>query len=213
MHTKKILIVDDNHTVHSIFKEFFEINGYFAETARNGKEGVDKYRDLLPDVVLMDMQMPVMNGYESSKGIKTFDPRAKIVMVTGCPQDPLAKKYPLQLITPHHKFRTHSTFDNVAHLRAIYTHEAWINPKEAKERGILHGDSVKVFNRRGTIALKAKVTNRIMPGVVKIYQGAWYSPDENGIDRRGCVNLLIDDHPSPAGAMNFNTALVQVEKE
>jgi anaerobic dimethyl sulfoxide reductase subunit A len=89
----------------------------------------------------------------------------------------------------------------------------WINPIDAEARGISYGGSVLVFNDRGTIALKAKVTERIMPGVVKIYQGAWYDPDENGIDRGGCVNVLIDDRPSPAGAMNYNTCLVQVKKE
>jgi anaerobic dimethyl sulfoxide reductase subunit A len=128
------------------------------------------------------------------------------------PNDPLAKRYPLQLITPHHKFRTHSTFDNVAHLRALYTHDVWINPKDAETRGIVQGDNVKILNDRGIIVLRAKVTERIMPGVVKAYQGMWYEPDKDGIDRGGCVNVLIDDHPSPAGAMNFNTCLVQVEK-
>ncbi|MFC1591286.1 response regulator [Thermodesulfobacteriota bacterium] len=89
---KKILIVDDNNVVHEIFKEYFEANGFMAEIAVNGQEGVDKFRNMQPDVVLMDVQMPVMNGYESSKGIKTMNPNAKIVMVTGHPGDPLAKK-------------------------------------------------------------------------------------------------------------------------
>jgi two-component system, chemotaxis family, chemotaxis protein CheY len=90
MPEKKILIVDDNDHIHAIFKEYFESHGYSAETAQNGLEGVDKYRTVKPDLVLMDMQMPVMNGYESSKGIRTLDPQAKILMVTGHPDDPLA---------------------------------------------------------------------------------------------------------------------------
>lgn len=92
MHTIKILIVDDNAIIHDLFKEFFESRGCSAEIAQNGREGVDKYREIKPDVVLMDMQMPVMNGYESSKGIKNIDPAAKILMVTGHPDDPLATK-------------------------------------------------------------------------------------------------------------------------
>jgi two-component system chemotaxis response regulator CheY len=92
MNAKKILIVDDNDTIYGLFKDFFEAKGYFAEIAHNGLEGVNKYRILKPDVVLMDLQMPVMNGYESSKGIKNYDPNAKIVMLTGYSQDPLAKK-------------------------------------------------------------------------------------------------------------------------
>ncbi|MEI6126812.1 MAG: response regulator [Pseudomonadota bacterium] len=92
MNTIKILLVDDNDHILDIFKEFFESKGDITEAAKNGREGVDKYRTLRPDIVLMDMQMPVMNGYESSKGIKNLDPNAKILMVTGHPNDPLAEK-------------------------------------------------------------------------------------------------------------------------
>ena len=97
MHTaaapaKKILIVDDNASINELFKEYFECMGYAAEVARNGQEGVEKYKSVCPDIVLMDMQMPVMNGYESSKGIKTYDPQAKILMVTGHPFDRFACK-------------------------------------------------------------------------------------------------------------------------
>ncbi len=92
MATKKILIVDDNANINDLYKEYFEAKGYCAEIAENGREGIEMYRSLKPDIVLMDVQMPVMNGYESSKGIKHLDPQAKILMVTGHPNDPLAEK-------------------------------------------------------------------------------------------------------------------------
>ncbi len=49
-----------------------------------------------------------------------------------------------------------------------------------------------------------------MKGVVSIYQGAWYVPGENGLDKGGCTNVLTKDAPSPAGASAYNTALVEV---
>jgi len=126
--------------------------------------------------------------------------------------DPLAKKYPLQLITTHYWRRTHSRFDNIPWMRELEAQVMLINSADAQVRGIKDGDIVRVFNDRGQTILPACVTERIMPGVVDIPEGAWYAPDENGVDRGGCPNVLVNDVPSPGGALCTNTALVQVEK-
>ena len=126
--------------------------------------------------------------------------------------DPLAEKYPLQFISTHFKRRIHSNMDNLPWLRELEPQEVWINSADARDRGIKQGDMVKVFNDRGTVIIPAKVTERIMPGVVSIYQGAWFKPDKEGADRGGCANVLLKDDHSPAGAFCSNTALVQVEK-
>ncbi len=51
-----------------------------------------------------------------------------------------------------------------------------------------------------------------MPGVVDLPQGAWYKPDENGIDYGGCANVLTKNAISPAGAFPSNTTLVQIAR-
>jgi anaerobic dimethyl sulfoxide reductase subunit A len=124
---------------------------------------------------------------------------------------PLAAKYPLQLLTTHYKTRAHSTWHNVPWMREIEPHSIWINPVDARERGIRDRDLVYVFNDRGKIRIPAKVTERIMPRVVNVSQGTWYNPDEQGVDQGGCANVLTDDAHSPSGAHHMNSALVQVE--
>jgi anaerobic dimethyl sulfoxide reductase subunit A len=127
-------------------------------------------------------------------------------------RDPLAQKYPLQLITTHIIRRAHSQYDNIPWLRELQTQAVSINLADAQARGIKDGDRVRVFNDRGEMIISARLTERIMPGVVDIPQGAWYKPDEKGVDRGGCCNVLTKDEHSPGGAYCSNTTLVQVEK-
>lgn len=124
---------------------------------------------------------------------------------------PLAKKYPLQLLTPHNKRRTHSSISMIPWLEEVEPHMVWINPINAESRRIEHGDLVDIFNDRGRVRIPAKVTERVIPGVVVIYQGAWYNPNEDGVDVGGCGNVLTKDSRSPGGAFPMNSAVVQVE--
>ena len=102
-------------------------------------------------------------------------------------------------------------YGNAFGMREIEPHSVWLNAVDAEARGIKDGDLVDVYNDRGRIRLPAQVTERIMPGVVNVSQGAWYDPDEEGIDRGGCANVLTKDELSPGGAVPMNTTLVQVE--
>ena len=71
---------------------------------------------------------------------------------------------------------------------------------------------VKVFNNRGKMVITASVTERIMPGVISLADGAWFDPDERGMDRGGCANIFASDEMSPGGSFAHNGILVQVEK-
>jgi len=126
--------------------------------------------------------------------------------------DPLAKKYPLQLITTHFKRRANNQYDNIPWLKELEPQTVLIHSTDARTRGIRDGEIVRVFNDRGKIMIPAKITERIMPGVVDVPQGAWFDPDEEGVDRGGCANVLTKDAYSPGGSFPYNTSLVQVEK-
>ena len=71
--------------------------------------------------------------------------------------------------------------------------------------------AVRVFNERGATVLPVKVTDRIAPGVISIKEGAWFIPDDTGVDTQGCANVLTVDRSAPCGATTYNSNRVQVE--
>ncbi len=124
-----------------------------------------------------------------------------------------AKNYPLQVVGHHFMPRVHSTLANVDLLREAFPQRVFINPLDAEKRGIKNGDEVKVFNSRGTTILRCRTTERILPGVVAIPQGAWWEPDENGVDHGGSVNVLSSERWTPLAFGNAqHTIMVEIEK-
>ena len=124
-----------------------------------------------------------------------------------------AGPYPLQALGHHTLHRVHSTHDNNDWLGEAFPQRVFINPIDAARRGIRDGDRVKVYNVRGSLVLPCRITERILPGVVDIPQGAWWSPDEKGTDHGGNVNVLTSARWTPfAFGTAQHTIMVQVEK-
>ncbi len=128
------------------------------------------------------------------------------------PADPLAEKYRFQLISPHLTWRAHSQFDNLPWLHDLQPHAVTIAAVDARTKGISEGDMVRVFNDRGEVRIPARLTERLIPGVVEIPQVGWYKPGKDGIDYGGCPNTLTSNRTSPAGAFTSDTVLVQIER-
>ncbi len=123
------------------------------------------------------------------------------------------EKYPLQMIGHHYKARTHSSYGNTPWMMEAHNQVIWLNPLDAEARGIANDDLVDVYNDRGRVRIPARVTPRIAPGVTSLPQGAWYTPDKQGVDLGGSVNVLTSWRPSPLAKGNpQHTNLVQVEK-
>jgi len=124
-----------------------------------------------------------------------------------------AEKYPLQAIGHHYMPRVHSTHFNNEWTSEAFPQVVFMNKADADKRKIKNGDIVKVFNDRGALVARCRVTSKIMPGVIDIPQGAWYMPDKEGIDRGGNINVLTTERWTALAKGNpQHTIMVEVEK-
>ena len=130
--------------------------------------------------------------------------------------------YPFQLIGHHGKTRTHSSYGNVDWMNSVAPQQCWINTVDATTLGIKNDDLIRVSTKRGTTQIPAKVTDRIMPGVISIPQGAWYDPESRDaatlgspevLDKGGCISVLTSMRPTPLSKGNgVHSNLCRVEK-
>jgi len=82
-----ILIVDDAAFMRMMIKDILSKNGFtVVGEAENGLRAVEKYKELSPDLVIMDITMPEMDGIQAVKQIKSLDPSAKIIMCSAMGQ-------------------------------------------------------------------------------------------------------------------------------
>ena len=121
------------------------------------------------------------------------------------------------LITVHPTDRLHSQQNNTS-LRDNYAianrEPLLINTKDAAKLGIKNGDLVRVYNARGEVLAGAEVSDDIIPGVVRLREGAWYDGFGDGLCKNGCANTLTIDIPTSklANGNISHTGLVNIEK-
>ncbi|WP_033916228.1 molybdopterin-dependent oxidoreductase [Campylobacter sputorum] len=129
------------------------------------------------------------------------------------------KEFPFHVVSPHPTYRIHSQLDN-CFVRKLYKvgnrEPVLINSDDAKKLGIKNGDTVEVFNNRGSLLAGVVVSDDIMSGVISIQEGVWYDPEsfDNPRCNAGHVNVLTHhiSTSSMAQATTANTCLANIKK-
>jgi len=88
---KNVLVVDDDENIQKMFKDILEVYKYRVIQANSGKEALKKYMEAKPDIVIMDILMPDVDGMRTTKKILKKDKNAKIIVVTAVGKSGLEK--------------------------------------------------------------------------------------------------------------------------
>jgi CheY-like chemotaxis protein len=79
----KILVVDDVDTIARVYTRFLDRQGYEVRIAFNGEEALELWERFKPDLVISDIRMPKMNGFELASALRKRKPDQKIILMTG----------------------------------------------------------------------------------------------------------------------------------
>jgi len=89
---KKVMVVDDAAFMRCVLKQMLERNGFeVVGEAENGMDAVNKYKELHPDLVTMDITMPELDGVEATKVIRQLDSNARIIMISAMGQERMVR--------------------------------------------------------------------------------------------------------------------------
>ncbi len=84
--SKTVLVVDDAAFMRMMIRDILAKEGYVIHEAVNGRDAVEKYDEIRPDLVTMDITMPEMDGIEALRSIRERDPNARVLMVSAMGQ-------------------------------------------------------------------------------------------------------------------------------
>ncbi len=83
---KKILLVDDEDNIRFIYEEELKEEGYEIISAANGMDALELFKQEKPDLVVLDIQMPGLNGIEVLRRMKTLDPSVPVILSSAYPE-------------------------------------------------------------------------------------------------------------------------------
>jgi CheY-like chemotaxis protein len=80
--SKKVLIVDDNRAIRSEIRQEFTRHGFICSDVENGRQAIEQVLEILPDLIILDLSMPVMNGLDAAPELRKILPDCPIILHT-----------------------------------------------------------------------------------------------------------------------------------
>ncbi len=134
----RILIADDNKQIASILEEYAKKEGYESVTARDGEDALAKFEQYAPDVVLLDVMMPKMDGFEVCRKIRAVS-NVPVIMVTARGED-FERIMGLDIGADDYIVKPFSPSEVMARIRAVLRR---VEPEE-KAAGIFSFDNLQI---------------------------------------------------------------------
>jgi two-component system, NarL family, invasion response regulator UvrY len=130
----KVLLVDDHDLVRLGVKRLLQdANGIkVIGEAGTGEEAIQLMRELSPDVVIMDIQMPGIGGLEATRKMLRYNPMVKILALTVCEEEPYPSRF-LQAGAAGYITKGSSAEEMIKAIRVLYTGERYISPEIAQQ--------------------------------------------------------------------------------
>ncbi len=208
-----------------VFSVFWESNKPLAFPVSDAQDDFVRHADFRAD--------PLLNALGTASGkFELYSRTIEKYKYDDCPphatwMEPVERlggpstKYPLHVAANHPQMRLHSQLCGTVN-RNSYTiadrEPCWMNPEDAKKRGLTDGAVVRVFNDRGQILAGLRITDEIRPGVIRINEGGWFDPlnarEVGSLCRYGDVNNLMTGVASSRLAQGNcgHTGMAEVER-
>ncbi|MDM5249726.1 MULTISPECIES: response regulator transcription factor [unclassified Lysinibacillus] len=154
--TKTILVVEDEFSIATLLKYNLEQAGYIVETAADGQEGLDKAIDIQPDLILLDLMLPRLDGMEVCKQIRQQRMNTPIIMLTA-KDDEFDKVLGLELGADDYMTKPFSPREVLARVKAVlrrFTQNVVAEDKDGPQEKMFEFGQLRVFPERFEVFLQ-----------------------------------------------------------
>ncbi|AHN22880.1 response regulator transcription factor [Lysinibacillus sphaericus] len=154
--TKTILVVEDEFSIATLLKYNLEQAGYLVETAADGLEGLNRAMEIQPDLILLDLMLPKLDGMEVCKQIRQQRMNTPIIMLTA-KDDEFDKVLGLELGADDYMTKPFSPREVLARVKAVlrrFTQNVVIEDKDASQEKMYEFGQLRVFPERFEVFLQ-----------------------------------------------------------